>query len=214
MFTGIIEEIGTVAALDSHADSARVRIRGPLVVSDAVHGSSIAVNGVCLTVVDLDDEEFSADVMGQTLTMTALAGLKPGDAVNLERSVRADQRLSGHLVQGHVDGVGLITSVTEHTDWVTIRIAPPPDLARYIADKGSITVDGTSLTVSAVSDLPAAIGGPSAHGDASDAWFEVSLIPETRRATTLGTARVGDSVNLETDVLAKYLERLSAGGAR
>jgi riboflavin synthase len=212
MFTGIIEEIGIVAAVDALEDSTRVRFLGPLVVSDAVHGSSIAVNGVCLTVVEHDHESFTADVMGQTLAMTALSGLEPGDRVNLERSVRADQRLSGHVVQGHVDGVGSVIAIAERSDWAVLRIAAPRALAHYIADKGSITVNGTSLTVSAVSEIPSTALTPGNADEQDETWFEVSLIPETLRATTLGELQVGDRVNLETDVLAKYLERLLAGG--
>jgi len=201
MFTGIVEELGTLESIDRRGDSARLRIRGPLVTSDAGHGDSIAVNGVCLTVTDWETGgHFDVDVMAETLDRTALAALAPGDPVNLERAMRADARFGGHIVQGHVDGTGRLLDRVEHEHWHVLRISLPADLARYVVEKGSITVSGTSLTVSAV----------SASGEA-DAWFEVSLIPTTLDATILGGLGVGAPVNLEVDVLAKYVERLLDG---
>jgi riboflavin synthase len=191
MFTGIVEELGEVVALEHGTDSARLRVRGPLAASDASHGDSIAVNGVCLTVVDVRDGAFTADVMAETLDRSALASLAPGDPVNLERALRADARLGGHVVQGHVDGVGQVLARTPGERWEVVRVGLPEPLRPYVVEKGSIAVDGTSLTVSAVLD---------------DA-FEVSLIPATLAATTLGRRAVGDLVNLEVDVLAKYVER-------
>ncbi|MBM7228960.1 MULTISPECIES: riboflavin synthase [Dietzia] len=207
MFTGIVEELGTLESIDRRGDSARLRIRGPLVTSDAGHGDSIAVNGVCLTVTGWETGgHFDVDVMAETLDRTALAALAPGDPVNLERAMRADARFGGHIVQGHVDGTGRLLDRVEHEHWHVLRISLPADLAQYVVEKGSITVSGTSLTVSAV----------SASGEA-DAWFEVSLIPTTLDATILGGLGVGAPVNLEVDVLAKYVERLlngRGGGSR
>jgi len=200
MFTGIIEELGTVDEIEQLSQAARLRIRGPLVVADAVHGSSIAVNGVCLTVVEHDGEGFSADVMAQTLEASGLGSLVPGSRVNLERAVRADARLGGHIVQGHVDGVGHVLSVTPDEHWTIVRVELPESLARYVVAKGSITVDGVSLTVSEVSPV----------GE-DEPWFSVSLIPTTQDLTTLGSLSRGQSINLEVDVLAKYVERLTSG---
>jgi riboflavin synthase len=197
MFTGIVEELGTVSAIQHGADSAVLRIRGPLVVSDAVHGASIAVNGVCLTVTTLLAQGFTADVMGETLARSSLAGIAPGTRVNLERSVRMADRLGGHLVQGHVDGTGAVISRDPQERWEVVRVSLPDSLARYVVHKGSIAIDGVSLTVSAL--------------DAT--WFEVSLIPETLKRTTLGFRQPGELVNLEVDVMAKYVEKL-LGGAR
>ncbi|MFC5379730.1 riboflavin synthase [Aquipuribacter nitratireducens] len=191
MFTGIVEELGEVVALEQGAESARLTVRGPLVTSDAHHGDSIAVDGVCLTVVAVEAGSFTVDVMAETLRRTALAGLAPGRRVNLERALRADARLGGHVVQGHVDGVGHVVAREPGERWEVVRVALPEPLRRYVVEKGSIAVDGTSLTVSAVLD---------------DA-FEVSLIPTTLAATTLGLRAVGDPVNLEVDVLAKYVEK-------
>lgn len=201
MFTGIVEELGALDSIEPAGDSARLRIRGPLVTSDAGHGDSISVNGVCLTVTDhRSGEYFDADVMAETLDRTALGALRPGDPVNLERAMRADARFGGHIVQGHVDGTAQVISRTEHEQWHVVRFSLPEELARYVVEKGSITVSGTSLTVSAVSGL-----------DESPPWFEVSLIPTTLADTILGGLTAGDPVNLEVDVLAKYVERLLGG---
>lgn len=193
VFTGIVEELGEVVGVENLGDSARLVIRGPIVTSDAGHGDSIAVNGVCLTVVDvLSDGSFSADVMDETLRRSSLRGVDVGARVNLERAAAINSRLGGHIVQGHVDGTGHIVSRTPSEHWTVVRIALPDSLARYVVQKGSITVDGVSLTVSGL--------GPD--------WFEVSLIPTTLDMTTLGRAAVGSPVNLEVDVIAKYVERL------
>lgn len=201
MFTGIVEELGTLESVDRMGDSARLRIRGPVVTSDAGHGDSIAVNGVCLTVTEHTPGEcFDADVMAETLDRTALGTLTPGDRVNLERAMRADARFGGHIVQGHVDGTGELLTRVEHEHWQVVRFSLPAELERYVVEKGSMTVSGTSLTVSAVSDA----GAP-------DPWFEVSLIPTTLEATVLGALATGDKVNLEVDVLAKYVEKLLGG---
>ena len=196
MFTGIVEELGRVVEVTALGDdSARLVIAGEVVTADATHGDSIAVNGVCLTVVDLSGGSFSADVMAETLHRSALGGLKPGDPVNLERPMAADGRFGGHIVQGHVDGVGRIRARRPSENWELVEISMPADLARYLVEKGSITVDGVSLTVVEVVD-----------GDVP--WFSVSLIPTTLSATTLGSRQVGDAVNLEVDVIAKYVERM------
>jgi riboflavin synthase len=192
MFTGIVEELGEVQALTDLGDSVRLRVRGALVVGDAGHGDSIAVNGVCLTVVESGDGAFTADVMRETLDRSSLGALRPGDPVNLERSLRLDGRLGGHVVQGHVDGTGTVLERTPSPHWEVVRVSLPADLARYVVLKGSVAVDGVSLTVSALDDES----------------FSVSLIPTTLELTTLGHAPVGALVNLEVDVLAKYVERL------
>jgi riboflavin synthase len=197
MFTGIVEELGEVVALEPGAESARITVRGPVVTGDAVHGASIAVNGVCLTVVERQADAFTADVMLETLRRTSLAGLAAGTRVNLERPVAAAGRLGGHVVQGHVDGTGTVVERVPGDRWEVVRIALPDRLARYVVEKGSIAVDGVSLTVASIEDA-----GP--HGPT----FTVSLIPETLARTTLGLRAVGEVVNLEVDVLAKYLERL------
>ncbi|MDD7930529.1 riboflavin synthase [Microbacterium thalli] len=199
MFTGIIEELGEVIATDPSGDGVRITVRAPKAVSDAAHGDSIAVSGVCLTVVDQGADWFTADVMRQTLDVSSLAGVAPGRAVNLERALAAHTRLGGHIVQGHVDGLGRVLEVRPGEQWRVLRVSLPADLAPLVVDKGSITVDGVSLTVSAVS--PA---------DAPEQWFEVSLIPETLAATTLGDRAAGDTVNLETDILARHVQRLLA----
>ncbi len=203
MFTGIVEELGEVIRREDLADSARLRVGAEIVLGDLAHGDSVAVNGVCLTVAELsEDGSFTADVMAETLNRSALAGLSSGDRVNLERSVTASTRLGGHIVQGHVDAVGTVVARTCGERWDVVRIGLPPDLARYVVLKGSIAVDGISLTVSGLSDPVGA--GASASG----AWFEVSLIPTTLDRTTLGFRKPGDAVNLEVDVVAKYVERL------
>lgn len=198
MFTGIVEESGEIIAREDLADAARLVIRGPVVTSDARHGDSIAVNGVCLTVVELSDGAFSTDVMGETLDRSSLGALRVGSRVNLERAAAVNSRLGGHIVQGHVDGTGHVISRTPSEHWEVVRIALPTALSRYVVHKGSITVDGVSLTVS----------------DLGSDWFEVSLIPTTLELTTLGTAEVGARVNLEVDVIAKYVERLMDQGGR
>jgi riboflavin synthase len=195
MFTGIVEELGETVAVDDLGDAARLTVRGPQVTQDVANGDSIAVNGVCLTVTSTSGDTFTADVMRETLNRSSLGALAPGTPVNLERSVRLADRLGGHLVQGHVDGTGTIISRTpaEHWDVVRIGLPPgPPDLARYVVEKGSVAVDGISLTIVSVSAT----------------WFEVSLIPETLKRTTLGAKQPGETVNLEVDVIAKYVEKL------
>ncbi|MBT0768910.1 riboflavin synthase [Kineosporia sp. J2-2] len=201
MFTGIVEELGQIVELVPGADSARVTVRGPVVTSDAVPGASIAVNGVCLTVVELAGDTFTADVMAETLERSSLRTAGPGSPVNLERPLKADGRFGGHVVQGHVDGTGAVTERVPGDRWELVRIAVPAALSRYVVAKGSITVDGVSLTVADLTDLPAASGGGSV--------VTVSLIPETLARTTLGRRAVGEPVNLEVDVLAKYVERLN-----
>ena len=196
MFTGIVEELGTVGYIEQGSESAVLRIEGPLVASDAVHGASIAVNGVCLTVTGHDADGFSVDVMAETLSRSSLGSLRTGDRVNLERAMAASSRFGGHIVQGHVDGTATITERVLGDRWEVVTFTLPDALARYVVEKGSITVDGVSLTVSAV--------GPST--------FSVSLIPTTLELTTLGGKGVGDEVNLEVDVLAKYVERLLEQG--
>lgn len=197
MFTGIVEELGRVVAVETLGDSARLRIAGPLVTSDAGHGASIAVNGVCLTVIEegsgaAEAGEFTADVMAETLAKSSLAALAPGDPVNLERPMQLGARLGGHLVQGHVDGVGEVLERIPGEHWEIVRVSLPEHLSRYVVDKGSITVDGISLTVVA----------------AGKDDFTVSLIPTTLELTTLGYKQPGAPVNLEVDVIAKYTERL------
>jgi riboflavin synthase len=199
VFTGIVEELGEVVGMDLTGDSARIRVRGPLVTGDAARGDSIAINGVCLTVTSTTDGEFSADVMGETLDRSSLGTLGEGAVVNLERPMRPDGRLGGHIVQGHVDGTGTILTRQPAGASETVRISIPAALARYVVLKGSVAVDGISLTVSALGD------------DAAGAWFEVSLIPETLARTTLGRRRPSEIVNIEVDMIAKYVERLLAG---
>ena len=192
MFTGIVEELGEIVALESHAHGAQLTVRGPKVASDARHGDSIAVAGVCLTVVEREGDCFRVDVMHETVKRSALASVAPGDRVNLERAVTPATRLGGHIVQGHVDGVGTIVRREPGGGWEDVTISTPAELLRYIVEKGSIAVDGISLTVVAV--------------DA--AGFTVSLIPTTLELTTLGGKGVGSAVNLEVDVMAKYVEKL------
>ena len=198
MFTGIVEERGEVVALDLAPDGAdaRVTVRGPLVTQDVRHGESIAVLGICLTVVASTDGTFTADVMAETLLRTSAKEWVPGRPVNLERSVTPTTRLGGHVVQGHVDGVGTIVARVPHEGYDEFSISVGPDLARYIASKGAIAVDGISLTVIDVTD------------SSTGTVFTLGIIPETRTATTLGAAQVGSSVNIEVDVMAKYAERL------
>lgn len=211
MFTGIIEEVGEIAAIAPSGDGWRLTVRAPKAASDAVHGESIAVSGVCLTVVGSTADTFDADVMRQTLDVSAIADAQVGTRVNIEKAMPVGARLGGHIVQGHVDGIGTVVEVRPGAEWRVLRISLPAELAPLVVDKGSIGVAGTSLTVSAVSAPSASIDG---H------WFEVSLIPETLDATTLGALEAGDTVNLETDILARHVERLLAfrphpeGGSR
>jgi len=199
MFTGIVAELGEVAGIEQRGDAARLTIRGS--TEGVSPGESIAVNGVCLTVAGILDGTFTADVMGETLDRSSLGGLTPGAPVNLEQSVRLADRLGGHLVQGHVDGTGTIISRSPAEHWDQVRITLPASISRYVVHKGSIAVDGISLTVSA-------LGPPG-----GETWFEVCLIPETLKRTTMGTRQPGDVVNLEVDVIAKYVERLLNGEA-
>ncbi len=193
MFTGIIEEVGEVIAWDQAGDAARLTVRAPLAVSDASHGDSISVSGVCLTVVDQGADWFTADVMAMTITTSTLAGLTAGARVNLERAARVDSRLGGHIVQGHIDGTSSVLEVTPGSAWQVVRFSLAEELAPLVARKGSVAVDGVSLTVSGV----------------GRDWFEVSLIPETLTATTLGGLAPGDRVNIETDILARHVARLA-----
>ena len=195
MFTGIVEELGRVAAIQELPDNAiRITIEGPTVLSDANLGDSICVNGVCLTVAEQNGDQFTADVMSETINRTTIGDLLAGSQVNLERPVTLATRLGGHLVQGHVDAVGTVSAREHSENWDVVTITPPKELLKYVVEKGSITIDGTSLTVSAV----------------TDSTFSVSLIPATLEKTTLGIRQIGDRVNLEVDVLAKYVEKLVA----
>ncbi len=204
MFTGIVEELGVVEALEDQGDAVRLSVSGPLVLSDAALGDSISVNGCCLTVAQRAGTTFTADVMRETLDKTSLGALVPGSRVNLERAVTAVSRLGGHLVQGHVDATGTVVARTPSEHWELVEIAFPAELARYLVAKGSVTVDGISLTVVEVRDA----GTHGASG--ARAVFSVSLIPETLARTTLGFKEAGEAVNLEVDVIAKYVERMLA----
>ena len=192
MFTGIIEERGEILAWEPTTDAARLTVRAPLAVSDAKHGDSISVSGVCLTVVDQGDDWFTADVMAETIAMSTLGGAAAGRVVNIERAAQVGDRLGGHIVQGHIDGTSRLLSVTEGEAWRVLRFSLTPELAPLVARKGSIAIDGVSLTVS----------------DVGIDWLEVSLIPETLTATTLGEKTAGDSVNIETDILARHVARM------
>ena len=192
MFTGLVQELGTVDAMEPHADALRLSIRAPRTVAGAALGDSIAINGVCLTVADLSADTFGADVMQESLDRTALGRLAEGDPVNVEPALLPTTRLGGHIMQGHVDGTATLQSRTNSENWDVLRFSLPSELSRYVVEKGSIAVSGTSLTVSAV--------GPD--------WFEVSLIPTTLRDTIHGALPVGGEVNLEVDVLAKYVEKM------
>jgi riboflavin synthase len=192
MFTGIIEEKGEVLRWEPTADAARITIRGPIAVSDAKHGDSISVGGVCLTVVEQGDDWFTADVMAESIAMSTLGDIRVGRHVNLERAAKVGDRIGGHIVQGHIDGTSRLQSVSNGSAWRVLRFTLDPELASLVTRKGSIAIDGVSLTVSAV----------------GDDWFEVSLIPETLEATTLGTLEEGDAVNIETDILARQVQRL------
>ena len=220
MFTGIVTELGKTTELNRLAESATLTIHAPAVATATAPGSSVAVNGVCLTITETDGSQFTADVMGETLARSTLGGLAPGAPVNLEQAASVGGRLDGHIVQGHVDGTGVITESRPADRWQVLRIAIPAGLSRYVAEKGSVAVDGVSLTVSGVSDPDPEVvrgsggsGGTGGTGGTGD-WFEVSLIPETLARTTLGGVAVGARVNIEVDVIAKYVERLLAGGER
>jgi riboflavin synthase len=199
VFTGIVEELGEVVALDEFQGTVRLTVRGPLVTAGASAGDSIAINGVCLTVTDSSDGTFSADVISETLSRSSLGALGRGSPVNLERPMRLDDRLGGHIVQGHVDGTG---TILERRPGQVVRISVPPQLSRYVVEKGSIAIDGISLTISALGT------GPDPGAD----WIEVSLIPETLARTTMGGKQPGETVNLEVDMIAKYVERLLGAG--
>lgn len=199
MFTGLIEEQGEILAIETLPDAARFTISGNTALSDAQHGDSICVSGVCLTVIAQTSTSFTADVMEQTLAMSTFRGVTVGTRVNLERAARAGDRLGGHIVQGHVDTTAEIVSITPSQDWTVIRFALDRKHARLVTDKGSIAVDGVSLTVSSIS--------PASE---ENQWFEVSLIPETLAVTTLGSKKVGDLVNIETDIVARHVERMLA----
>ena len=192
MFTGIVEELGTVHAVEDQGDAVRLTVRAATVLEDVHLGDSIAVNGCCLTVAATDGGTWTADVMAETLTRTGLAGIAPGDPVNLERAVTSEKRLGGHVVQGHVDAVGTVRRRSPSEHWEVVEVTMPAALGRYLVEKGSVTVDGVSLTVV----------------DVGDDWFSVSLVPETLARTTLGSRAVGDAVNLEVDVIAKHVEKL------
>ena len=196
MFTGLIEEVGEVVAIRPSGDGARITVRSPLVVEDVEHGASIAVSGVCLTVVGWGGDWFDADVMRETLDVTTIGAREPGDRVNVERALRADARLGGHIVQGHVDATGEVLEIRPGDRWRVLRCSLDPEHAPLVVRKGSIAVEGVSLTVS----------------DVGRDWFEVSLIPETLEATTLGRLAVGDRVNIETDILARHVARLHETG--
>lgn len=196
MFTGIVEELGEVTAVENLGDASRFRLRGPVVTEGARHGDSIAVNGVCLTVVEQEGEEFTADVMAETLKRSSLGALAPGSRVNLERPTAVGGRLGGHIVQGHVDGTGTVLRREPSEHWEIVTVSLPEELSRYVVEKGSVTVDGVSLTVV----------------DAAADHFTISLIPTTLGLTTLGHKQPGDPVNLEVDVIAKYVERMLTAG--
>ncbi|MDK8879670.1 riboflavin synthase [Corynebacterium sp. MSK008] len=195
MFTGLVEEIGVVEELQQLDDAVRIAVRAPKVTEDAAPGDSLAVDGVCLTVVDNGNGTFTADVMRETLDRSRLGSYEPGSEVNLERALAAGQRMGGHIVQGHVDGVAEVVSRTPSEHWEVVRFTLPKQLGRYVVEKGSIAVNGTSLTVSAV----------------GEGYFEVSLIPTTLRETTAGALTPGDPVNLEVDIVAKYVEKMVQG---
>lgn len=233
MFTGIITEIGEITAIAESGEGWRLTVHAPGAAADAVHGESIAVSGVCLTVVDSTSDTFDADVMKQTLDVSALGDAAIGTRVNIEKAMPVGARLGGHIVQGHVDGAGEVLEVRPGEKWQVLRISLPDALAPLVVDKGSISVDGTSLTVSAISPPPVPepalpeAARPSSRdryaiprSGTDEGWFEVSLIPETLTATTLGKRAVGDRVNLETDIIARHVERLlafrapSEGGSR
>lgn len=195
MFTGIIEELGTITEIETQPDAKRITIQGAVVTSDVSRGDSIAVSGACLTAIELEGDKFTADVMNETLRLTSLGGAKVGDRVNLERAMNATTRFGGHMVLGHVDGLGEIRNRELSENWEWVRVNVPAELMRYIVLKGSITVDGVSLTVNEI----------------GEGFIGLSLIPETMRLTTLGSKQPGDKVNIEVDIMAKHIERLMEG---
>ena len=203
MFTGIVEELGRVVRLETVEDSARLTVEAPTVTQDVSLGDSVSVNGCCLTVTAVHGSTFTADLMAETLTRTTMGSQAPGDPVNLERALRASDRLGGHIVQGHVDATAEVLDHHRGEHWDLLRIGLPQEIARYVAVKGSVALDGVSLTVVDVVDASDVAPAPGAGASLS-----VGLIPETLRRTTLGTRRPGQRVNLEVDVLAKYAERL------
>jgi len=192
MFTGIIEELGSVRSIDQRGENARIVINARIVTEGTNHGDSISVNGVCLTALDIQADSFAADVSRETLLRSTLGTLKPGTPVNLERAVTPATRLGGHIVQGHVDARGSLTGVEDHGESWTVRIEYPKEIARYLVFKGSVAVEGISLTIAGL----------------TDDYFEVAIIPKTWEVTNLSRLKVGDGVNLEVDVIAKYVERL------
>lgn len=192
MFTGIVEELGEIREIHREVDSITLTIRASTVLDDVHYGDSIAVNGVCLTVVEFGDDFFTADLMQETLDRSSLGQVEVGSKVNLERATAVGQRLGGHIVQGHIDGTGEVVSRTPGERWEVVRISLPEQLSKYVVEKGSIAVDGTSLTISAV----------------GEGFFEVSLIPTTLTDSVIGSTAVGTKVNLEVDVLAKYVEKM------
>lgn len=206
MFTGIVEELGRVVRLETVEDSARLTVEAPTVTQDVNLGDSVSVNGCCLTVTAVHGSTFTADLMAETLTRTTLGSQAPGDPVNLERALRASDRLGGHIVQGHVDATAEVLDHHRGEHWDLLRIGLPQEIARYVAVKGSVALDGVSLTVADVVDAPSTLDVTPVPG--AGASLSVGLIPETLRRTTLGTRRPGERVNLEVDVLAKYAERL------
>jgi riboflavin synthase len=194
MFTGIIEELGSVRSIEERGENARIVIAAKTVTEGTKHGDSIAVNGVCLTALDIHDDSFAADVSRETLQRSTLGSLKPGTPVNLERAVTPATRLGGHMVQGHVDARGEFIGVENHGESWTLRIAYPPEIARYLVFKGSVAVEGISLTIAAL----------------TEDYFEIAIIPKTWEVTNLSHLKPGDGVNLEVDVIGKYVERLLA----
>ena len=206
MFTGIVEELGRVVRLETVEDSARLTVEAPTVTQDVSLGDSVSVNGCCLTVTAVHGSTFTADLMAETLTRTTLGSQAPGDPVNLERALRASDRLGGHIVQGHVDATAEVLDHHRGEHWDLLRIGLPQEIARYVAVKGSVALDGVSLTVVDVVDAPSTLDVTPVPG--AGASLSVGLIPETLRRTTLGTRRPGERVNLEVDVMAKYAERL------
>lgn len=219
MFTGIVEEIGEIEGITVVADGARVTVTGPTAASDARIGDSIAVDGICLTVVERDRTSFTAELMAETLVRTTAGRWRAGTPVNLERSLTPTTRLGGHLVQGHIDGTGVLVSRTAHDTYDEVAIRVPRALGRFIAPKGAVAVDGISLTVIDVADQPPGAvatphddgpGGTARYDDGPVTTFTLGIIPTTRTATTLGRRRLGDEVNIEVDVMAKYAQRLLA----